>query len=55
MRVGIILQINVSEGAWNAIRFGTAALKEGHEVKIFLISAGVDGYNGVAEYSMEST
>ncbi len=42
MRIGIILQTNEPEEAWNAVRFGNAALKEGHEVKIFLISAGVE-------------
>lgn len=42
MKIGIIIQTNEPEKAWNAVRFGNTALKQGHEVKIFLISAGVE-------------
>ena len=42
MRLGIIIETNEPEKAWNAVRFGNAALKQGHEVKIFLMSAGVE-------------
>ncbi|HUH66704.1 MAG TPA: DsrE family protein [Syntrophales bacterium] len=42
MKIGIILETNEPEKAWNAIRFANAALNEGHEVKLFLISAGVE-------------
>jgi sulfur relay (sulfurtransferase) complex TusBCD TusD component (DsrE family) len=42
MKLGIIIETNEPENAWNAVRFGNAALKQGHEVQIFLISAGVE-------------
>lgn len=42
MRSGIIIETNDPEMAWNAVRFGNAALGSGHETKIFLISAGVE-------------
>ena len=42
MRIGIIIETNEPEKAWNGVRFGNAALKKGHEVKIFLMSAGVE-------------
>jgi uncharacterized protein involved in oxidation of intracellular sulfur len=42
MKFGIIIETNHPEKAWNAVRFGNAALKRGHETKIFLMSAGVE-------------
>lgn len=42
MKLGIIIETNEPEKAWNGVRFGNAALKREHEVKIFLISAGVE-------------
>ena len=42
MRLGIILETNEPEKAWNGIRFANTALKNGHEVKLFLMSAGVE-------------
>lgn len=42
MKIGIIIETNEPEKAWNGLRFGNAALVQGHEVKIFLISAGVE-------------
>lgn len=42
MKIGIIIETNEPEKAWNGLRFGNAALAQGHEVKIFLISAGVE-------------
>lgn len=42
MKLGIIIETNEPEKAWNAIRFGNTALKQGHEVKIFLMSSGVE-------------
>jgi sulfur relay (sulfurtransferase) complex TusBCD TusD component (DsrE family) len=42
MKIGIIIETNEPEKAWNGVRFGNTALKKGHEVKIFLISAGVE-------------
>ncbi|MBI3112843.1 MAG: DsrE family protein [Ignavibacteriales bacterium] len=42
MKFGIIIETNDPEKAWNGVRFGNAALKQGHETKIFLMSAGVE-------------
>ena len=42
MKLGIILETNEPEKAWNGIRFANTALKNGHEVKLFLMSAGVE-------------
>jgi sulfur relay (sulfurtransferase) complex TusBCD TusD component (DsrE family) len=42
MRLGIILETNEPEKAWNGVRFANAALKQGNEVKLFLMSAGVE-------------
>ena len=42
MRIGIILETNESEKAWNGIRFANTAFNEGHDVKLFLINAGVE-------------
>ncbi len=42
MKFGIIIETNDPEQAWNGVRFANASLKLGHEVKIFLMSAGVE-------------
>jgi sulfur relay (sulfurtransferase) complex TusBCD TusD component (DsrE family) len=42
MKLGIIIETNDPEKAWNGVRFGNAAIKQGHEVKIFFMSAGVE-------------
>lgn len=42
MKIGIIIETNEPEKAWNGVRFGNAALTKGHDVKIFLMSAGVE-------------
>jgi uncharacterized protein involved in oxidation of intracellular sulfur len=42
MKIGIIVETNEPEKAWNGVRFGNTALKAGHEVKLFLMSAGVE-------------
>lgn len=42
MRIGIILETNDPEKAWNGVRFANTALRQGHEVKLFLMSAGVE-------------
>jgi uncharacterized protein involved in oxidation of intracellular sulfur len=42
MRLGIILETNEPEKAWNGVRFANTALKQDHEVKLFLMSAGVE-------------
>ena len=42
MKIGILLETNEPEKAWNGVRFANTALKQGHEVKLFLMSAGVE-------------
>jgi uncharacterized protein involved in oxidation of intracellular sulfur len=42
MRIGIIIETNEPEKTWNAVRFANTALKNSHDVKIFLMSAGVE-------------
>lgn len=42
MKIGIIIETNAPEKAWNGVRFGNAALAQGHAVKLFLLSAGVE-------------
>lgn len=42
MKIGIIIETNEPEKSWNGVRFGNAALGRGHEVKIFLMGAGVE-------------
>ena len=40
MKLGIILQSNKPEHAWNTFRLGITALKAGHRVEIFLMNEG---------------
>jgi uncharacterized protein involved in oxidation of intracellular sulfur len=42
MKFGIIIETNDPEKAWNAVRFANTALKQSHETKVFLMSAGVE-------------
>ena len=42
MKLGITIYSNDAETAWNAFRFGNFALKEGDEVKIFLLGRGFE-------------
>jgi len=42
MKIGIIIYSNDTETVWNAFRFGNFALKEGDEVKLFLLGKGVE-------------
>jgi len=42
MKIGIINSSNDPETAWNAFRFGNFTLKEGNEVKVFLLGKGVE-------------
>jgi len=45
MKIGIVLYSNDAETAWNAFRYGNYALKEGDEVKVFLLGKGVESEN----------
>jgi len=40
MKLGIILQSNKSEHAWNTFRLGITALQANHQVEIFLMNEG---------------
>jgi uncharacterized protein involved in oxidation of intracellular sulfur len=42
MKIGVVIYSNDSETVWNAFRFGNFALKEGSEVRIFLLGKGVE-------------
>lgn len=42
MKLGIILETKEPEKAWNAFRFGVAALKKEHRVKFFLMGEAVE-------------
>ena len=42
MKIAIVTYSNDSETVWNAFRLGNFALKEGDEVKAFLLAKGVE-------------
>jgi len=42
MKLGIVISTSKSETNWNAFRLANFALKQGDEVKIFLIGEGVE-------------
>jgi uncharacterized protein involved in oxidation of intracellular sulfur len=42
MNIGIIIETNEPEKSWNGVRFANTAIKNGHDVKIFLMGAGVE-------------
>ncbi len=42
MKLGIILNTNDTETAWNALRLGNEALSTGNQVSIFLLGGGVE-------------
>ncbi len=42
MKIGVVLSSNDPEEVWNAFRFAVVALKENHDVKVFLVNKGVE-------------
>lgn len=42
MKLGVIISSNDAETCWNALRYANFALSQKDEVKIFLISKGVE-------------
>lgn len=42
MKLGIVISTNEPETAFNALRLGNFALKERDEVRVFLVSKGVE-------------
>jgi len=49
MKLGIIINTNNAETAWNAFRLGDTALTAGHKVAVFLLGSGVEVENEVDE------
>jgi uncharacterized protein involved in oxidation of intracellular sulfur len=49
MKLGIIINTNNPETAWNALRLGDTALTAGHKVTVFLLGNGVEVENIVDE------
>ena len=41
-KIGVVIYSNDPETVWNAFRFANFALKEGDEVKVFLLGKGVE-------------
>lgn len=55
MRLGIIIHSSEPETAWNAVRLGNYALKEGDEVKVFLVGPGVEAEgNGTEKFPVHA-
>ncbi|MDP2730513.1 MAG: DsrE family protein [Dehalococcoidales bacterium] len=42
MKLGIVINTNDPEKAWNALRLGNTALEAGHDVSVFLMGSGVE-------------
>lgn len=42
MKLGIVIYTPEAETAWNALRLGMFALKQGDSVKLFLLARGVE-------------
>ena len=42
MKLGIVIYTPEAETAWNALRLGIFALKQGDSVKLFLLARGVE-------------
>ena len=42
MKMGVVIYSNDPEAVWNAFRFGNFALREGDEVRVFLLGKGVE-------------
>lgn len=42
MKLGIIINTNDAETAWNGLRLGNEALKAGNQASVFLLGSGVE-------------
>lgn len=42
MKIGIVVYSDDPESVWNAFRYGNFALREGEDVKVFLLGKGVE-------------
>lgn len=56
MFIGIILQSNKPEHAWNTFRFGITALKASHRVEVFLMNEGseLDGLRDTKDFDISA-
>ena len=53
MKIGIIISTNEPETVWNAYRLANFSLKEGDEVKVFLLARGVESEIGREKYHVK--
>mgnify|MGYP000312504626 FL=1 len=42
MKIGVIIETKEFEKAWNAFRFAVTGIKQGHDVKVFLMGEAVE-------------
>lgn len=45
MKIGIIIETKEYEKSWNAMRFAVTSVRQGHEVKVFLMGEAVEIVN----------
>ena len=53
MKIGIIISTNEPETVWHAYRLANFSLKEGDEVKVFLLARGVESEIGSEKYHVK--
>ena len=53
MKLGIIIGTDEPETVWNAYRLANFSLKEGDEVKVFLLARGVESEIGSEKYHVK--
>ena len=53
MKIGIIISTSEPETVWNAYRLANFSLKEGDEVKVFLLARGVESEIGSEKYHVK--
>jgi len=53
MNLGLIISTNEPEIVWNAYRLANFALKEGDDVRVFLLGRGVESEVGSDEYNVK--
>ena len=52
MKLGIIISTSEPETVWNVYRLANFSLKEGDEVKVFLLAKGVESEVGSEKYNV---
>jgi len=53
MKLGIIISTDEPETVWNVYRLANLALKEGDNVKVFLLAKGVESEGGSEKYNVK--